>query len=119
MQVKPKGESQWETTQVKVYANTEKSYLISDEIEVYQDNITTVSITPSNHSVFVGDSSPRLVKQARLQAMQPYQDTLLAYAEIKACTALENGAEKVELVLKERGQRLFQLKGLTVIHQPA
>ncbi len=103
------------TTTAQVYANKDKSYMISSEIEVYQDQQHSVSILPNKKVIYINEFAGSVAKQTITDNMQLVQDTLFKLSRVVACDKLSQpGHKRIELAPNETGVRLFHIRSYTV-----
>lgn len=100
-------EKDWVITNVKVYSNQAKSYLVSNEVAVYEDQHTSLSIIPSNKIIYLRDFVQDPMKENRLKELAFFQDSMLIHSEVSFCQTLNNGNKKIQLNLTKSGKKLF------------
>lgn len=100
------------TMTAELYSNEQKSWFISKEAEVYQDNSTTVSILPSGKTIFISDFTGKEEKEAKIKQLSFIQDTLFQLCKVSFCGKGEAGDgkeyKKITLKLSEEGRKLFK-----------
>jgi len=112
------------STRVKLYANSEKSYLISESIEVYQDQHHTLSILKEEKLIYVSEFIGLEAKRSKVSHLGFLQDTLFDLSKVVSCE--EVGSEwlaqssdlvkrykKIRMELNSSGKNLFNTDALT------
>ncbi len=101
------------TTTAEVYANKHKSFLISKEMEIYQDEKYVLSISPMKKQIFITNLIGKSNKNDKLKYISFLQDTLFSMSEVEFCddTSSVNGkiVKKVKLKVSEAGQKNFNI----------
>lgn len=105
--IKMQEEDSWSVTNVSLFATAEKSFLISEQVEVYEDKRTTVSVIPSNKAIYIHDSTPGIQKKERIRQLTSFQDSLLLYSRVGNCQDMAGNRKKVELILNDTGKKIF------------
>lgn len=113
------------TLTVKLYSNNEKSYLISEAIEVYQDQQYSLSIIRNEKLIYLSDYAGDDAKKNKIDQLSFMQDTLFELSVITSCETVDNTwlknnrinlndrYKKIVLELNSSGQELFKTKSLT------
>lgn len=98
----------------ELFSNNKKSWFISKEVEVYQDNSTTVSILPSRKMIYISDFTGKEKKEAQLKQLSFIQDTLFSLSKVTFCervkTEDQKEYKKLTLKLSAEGRKLFKVE---------
>ena len=110
--IKLSADEEWLSTTTQLYANSEKSYLLNDQITVYQDNATSITIIPSRETIHIGDAVPRRQRNQLIEELLPTQSQLISTAAISSCEDLLEGRRKIVLNLAPEIQQEYKIQKL-------
>lgn len=100
----------------ELYSNNTKSWFISKDAEVYQDNSITVSVLPSKKLIYISDFTLKEQKESKLKQLSFVKDTLFYMANVTYCdnVKMNDGKEckKITLELSEMGKKLFKVESM-------
>lgn len=91
----------------ETYSNDEQSYLLSSEMEVYEDQQVSVTVVPANKSIYIRVAKPAPLKENQLRQLTAQYDSLLLYTATCECEHRQ-GEYWISLRLNARGQQLFK-----------
>lgn len=100
-------------TAAELYSNRKKSWFISKEVEVYQDQSVTVSILPSRKIIFISDFTGKERKEMALQQFSLLQDTVFQLCNVSFCGKPEEAGKsdkQITLQLSEPGKKKLNVE---------
>jgi hypothetical protein len=104
------------SSEVDLYTNKEKSYLISKEIEVYQDQQSSVSIIPNRRMIYISDYDGSESKKETIEHLAFLQDTLFSLCNVLECKDIDQNNSTLKFIklgVSGQGQQLFKIMFLT------
>lgn len=96
-------------TEAKMYLSNKKVRLLSNEMEVYQDEEDAFTVLPSKKTIYRSYPTLNFDKENRKKQLSMLQDTLLSMSEVSSCKVVkENKADKeVVLIPNAKAKQLF------------
>ncbi len=108
-------------SKVNVYANKEKSYLISKDIKIYQDFAASVSVLSMKKTIYINDFKGRESKSHLFKQLSFLQGEMFDTSHVQACDNVEMNAhpyKRIQLGFSKNWEKRLGIEQLTFYLDP-
>lgn len=106
------------SSKVRLLMSRDRIHMITDEMEVYQDNRQVITVLPTSKALYIHDGDVEGNRELRTKMLGAFQDSLFTSCTVTGCSIRkgDDGREKRRVVLKmgEKVKKHYSISTLTI-----